>query len=243
MTTTCPNGHASQSADFCDQCGIRLGPASPQIHPGPDPGGSTDDLGPGAVVCPVCGDEVGVGGRYCENCGTDTGNPSAAQVAGRTPVAAPSVPPSPEWHLVVGCDRDYFERVEAEGIEFPAAPIERTVAIAKDRIYIGRGGAVQPDEQAVDLSPSPADAGVSRHHALLERQPDGGWTVVDCHSTNGTYLNDGTDPISCDQPVTVVDGDRIHLGAWTTITLRCVPVPSTVRPRQAESSGAGNPQR
>jgi hypothetical protein len=243
VTATCPNGHASQSADYCDQCGIRLGHTSPQIPSEGSLGDPTANPGSGVVACPVCGDQVEGGGRYCETCGTDIENASADQLAGSPPAAALSAPPPMEWELVVACDRDYFDRVEAEEIEFPAAPTEWTVSLAEDRICIGRGGAVQPGEQALDLSAPPADSGVSRHHAVFERQPDGGWTVVDCHSTNGTYLNDGADPISCEQPVPVVDGDRIHLGAWTTMTLRLVPRLSTVRPRQAESSGAGSRRR
>jgi pSer/pThr/pTyr-binding forkhead associated (FHA) protein len=44
--------------------------------------------------------------------------------------------------------------------------------------------------------------------------------VQDLGSTNGTTINDGADPIDADAPVPLGDGDRIHLGAWTTITLR-----------------------
>jgi pSer/pThr/pTyr-binding forkhead associated (FHA) protein len=43
--------------------------------------------------------------------------------------------------------------------------------------------------------------------------------VVDLGSSNGTYLNDSYDPIRPHQPVPVGDGDEIHVGAWTTLTL------------------------
>jgi hypothetical protein len=75
---------------------------------------------------------------------------------------------------------------------------------------------------------------------LLVHQSDGAWTVVDCHSTNGTYLNDDSDPISCDEPVALREGDQLHLGAWTTITLRSVPRQSTALPRRATSTAAAN---
>jgi hypothetical protein len=32
-------------------------------------------------------------------------------------------------------------------------------------------------------------------------------------------LNDDTEPIAPDVPVRLAPGDRVHLGAWTTITL------------------------
>ena len=63
------------------------------------------------------------------------------------------------------------------------------------------------------------DPGVSHLHAMLAAQSDGSWAVVDLGSSNGTYINGSTDPIKPHVPVTVADGDRIHLGAWTTLTL------------------------
>jgi hypothetical protein len=54
---------------------------------------------------------------------------------------------------------------------------------------------------------------------VLVRQPDGTWGVVDSGSANGTYLNDQLEPIPPNQLVPLAEGDRIHVGAWTTITL------------------------
>jgi pSer/pThr/pTyr-binding forkhead associated (FHA) protein len=53
---------------------------------------------------------------------------------------------------------------------------------------------------------------------LLERE--GGWLLVDPGSTNGTTLNGSNDELPVDTEVPVTDGDRIHVGAWTTIVLR-----------------------
>jgi pSer/pThr/pTyr-binding forkhead associated (FHA) protein len=43
--------------------------------------------------------------------------------------------------------------------------------------------------------------------------------IIDQDSTNGTTLNGSPDPIPPHVPVPLNDGDRIHIGAWTTITL------------------------
>jgi hypothetical protein len=43
---------------------------------------------------------------------------------------------------------------------------------------------------------------------------------VDPGSANGTRINDGNEPIAVNVPVPVGAGDRIHIGAWTTITLQ-----------------------
>jgi hypothetical protein len=53
--------------------------------------------------------------------------------------------------------------------------------------------------------------------AVLLVQPDGGWALVDPGSTNGTWLNDAADRIVTNTAVPLRQGDRIHLGAWTTI--------------------------
>jgi hypothetical protein len=55
---------------------------------------------------------------------------------------------------------------------------------------------------------------------VLLARPGGAWTLVDPGSTNGTTVNGATDPIAVNVEVPVGDGDRIHVGAWTTITLR-----------------------
>jgi class 3 adenylate cyclase len=49
------------------------------------------------------------------------------------------------------------------------------------------------------------DAGVSRRHAVLHRQPDGEFWLVDLGSVNGTYLNG----LRIFQPVKLRDGDCI----------------------------------
>jgi FHA domain/Double zinc ribbon len=242
VSFTCPDGHESASDDYCDQCGLRLGAARPQAPSERSLEASGGRREPAVITCPVCREQLASGQRYCENCGTDIQNPSAGPEAGTTQTGAEPHQPSLEWQLVVRCDRDYFDNVLADDIEFPAEPLEHTFALTKNRVSIGRVSAAQPGEQAVDLSTPPADSGISRQHARLERQPDGSWTVIDCHSTNGTYLNDRADPISSERPEPIGDGDQIHVGAWTTITLHFVPA-STVRPPPAVSFGAGSRPR
>ncbi len=43
--------------------------------------------------------------------------------------------------------------------------------------------------RADDATLSVDDAAVSRNHARIERQPDGGYVLVDLASTNGTFVN------------------------------------------------------
>jgi hypothetical protein len=55
---------------------------------------------------------------------------------------------------------------------------------------------------------------------VLLARPGGSWVLVDPGSTNGTCLNGSTATIPFNVEVPVGDGDRIHVGVWTTITLR-----------------------
>jgi hypothetical protein len=224
VTFTCPNGHASSSDDYCDQCGIRLGQATvAPATPIEENAGTAGLEQPLSSACPACGDGTEPGARYCESCGTDLANPAPAPVRAPEPTPPSSEAVPLEWQLLAVCDPGYFSRVEVDSLEFPAAAPDRMFRLTGDRVAIGRHGELRPGEQSVDLSEAPSDTGISHRHALLVHQSDGGWTIVDCHSTNGTFLNDDSDPIPCDEPVALREGDRLHLGAWTTITLLAVP--------------------
>jgi predicted ATPase/class 3 adenylate cyclase len=132
--------------------------------------------------------------------------------------AAPPVS-LPAWELVVRADREYFGRVEADDVEFPLAATERLFPLAGDRATIGRRSLSRGIYPDVDLSPAPTDTGISHQHAILVSQ-DGGWAIIDPGATNGVYLNDSPDPLPRNQPISLGENDRIHIGAWTTLSLR-----------------------
>ncbi|HZN77524.1 MAG TPA: FHA domain-containing protein, partial [Micromonosporaceae bacterium] len=109
---------------------------------------------------------------------------------------------------------------DAEAVAFPAFCPERRFELTGDEVLIGRRSRSRGIEPTVDLTGPPEDAAVSHMHALLVRTPASTWTVIDLGSANGTFVNDGTDPIVANQPVPIADGDRINVGAWTRLTLR-----------------------
>jgi FHA domain len=141
------------------------------------------------------------------------------------PPAAPR-PAAVRWTAVVTADREYFTTMmgrsgaEATGLFFPQYSPELRVPMTESQMTIGRRRHSTGEAPAIDLSRSPEDPGVSHRHAVLVRRPDGGWSVIDQDSTNGTTVNLGEDPIAPFRPVDLDDGDRVHVGAWTTITLR-----------------------
>ncbi|WP_432971290.1 FHA domain-containing protein [Dactylosporangium sp. CA-233914] len=193
----CPAGHDSEASDYCDVCGARMDAPAPA---------------PVAGQCPDCGTPRD--GRFCEVCGRDferTGSPEVP--------AEPTASPAAGWRLVASADPDHHARV-GEGVAFPAYCPERGFDLGGARVLIGRRSRSRGIAPDIDLSGQPEDPGISHAHAMLLTGPDGACTVVDLGSANGTYLNDATEPLPPDRPHPIGDGDRIHIGAWTTLTLQ-----------------------
>ncbi|MEU4268423.1 FHA domain-containing protein [Streptomyces sp. NPDC026092] len=137
-------------------------------------------------------------------------------------------PPRPAggWSAYIGPDRDYFLAMmqrsgpEATGLNLPAYSPAQHLPLQGNQISIGRRRHSTGESPDIDLSVPPEDPGVSHQHAVLVQQPDGSWAVVDQNSTNGTTINGAEEPIQPYVPVQLQDGDRVHVGAWTTITIR-----------------------
>ena len=224
----CPAGHESAADDYCDACGRRMGEAPTGGEPTPNaPAGSA----PRQPSCPVC--HTPRSGRFCEVCRFDfvTGAPTALAPGPDGPPASSTGPiasaDGAAWSAVVTADRAYFDRVIATGgpgaadIPFPVYYSERRFVLGQSRAgeekRIGRHSASRGIEPEIDLTGPPTDPGVSRLHAVLIGQPEGGWAVLDPGSENGTLVND--QEIATGVQVPLHDGDRIHLGAWTVITI------------------------
>jgi pSer/pThr/pTyr-binding forkhead associated (FHA) protein len=126
------------------------------------------------------------------------------------------------WTAVVNADREFHERVIARGgpdtVDFPPYFAERRIGLRRDTTLIGRHNHDQGVEPEIDLGIHPADRGVSTQHAVL-RIRGSGLTVTDLGSTNGTSLNGSDDLLANGEEIPLTDGDRIHIGAWTTITI------------------------
>jgi serine/threonine protein kinase len=156
-------------------------------------------------------------------------DPLPTQLAGNPlsrPAATPArVPPAAAatWTAVVAADRAYYDSVqavneqEAGSISFPGHYPEQRFRLSGTKVRIGRRSVSRRIEPEIDLTGPPGDPGVSRLHAVLTAGPDGTWSVTDADSDNGLRVN-GRD-VPPHQAVPLRDGDRIHLGAWTVITI------------------------
>jgi hypothetical protein len=201
---TCAEGHVTEATDYCTVCGS---PVTARVT-APDPSRTAATV----TKCPACG--ISISGRYGESCGHDSALP---EPAARSTATGTSV----EWTAVVTADKEYHKRVIARGgpdtVDFPEVFPDRRIVL-QDSTLIGRNNRKQGVEPGIDLGIHPIDRGVSTQHAVLQIR-DSGLTITDLGSTNGTSLNDSDDLLGNGKETALSDGDRIHVGAWTTITV------------------------
>jgi hypothetical protein len=230
MPVTCPNGHQSESTDYCDTCGAVIAGSTPAAA---DPATAQMPVVPPAATCPNCGAPREADEAFCEVCGLDFATGQLPVAPATDPTGAGAPPPAAaataEWVAVVSADHRYFESNQAESpdasVTFPTDAEVREVPLTTSEILIGRRSDSKGIFPAIDLSQPPADPGVSRKHAVLRQEADG-WVVVDQGSTNGTVVRSAVSPIKPGEAVRLHDGDHLHVGAWTRITLQRVGAPT-----------------
>ncbi|MFD3928066.1 FHA domain-containing protein [Streptomyces sp. NPDC058614] len=196
--------------------------------PGPPFGGGDDDW----VISPPSAGSPGGPGTQAGPGRPNGPGPAQGGGYGYPQPGTTQAPPGPSyqqslsWTATIGPDREYFMAMmqrsgpEAAGLNLPAYSPEQQRPLTGNQMTIGRRRHSTGDTPDIDLSVPPEDPGVSHQHAVLVQQPDGSWAVVDQNSTNGTTVNGGEEPIQPFVPVPLQDGDRVHVGAWTTITIR-----------------------
>ncbi|MEV6168679.1 FHA domain-containing protein [Streptomyces sp. NPDC051954] len=214
--STCPNGHPSETDDWCEVCGHRM---------------SCAPVPAAAELCPDCGAPREDLAQFCEGCRysfvTRTGTVSVPQSPPSQSSPRAEVPASsPTWTATVCVDHDHFARVmarsepEDQGLYVPTHAPDLHIPLTRTVITIGRRHRSTGEPPFIDLDSHPEDPGVSHEHAILVQQPDFTWSLIDKGSTNGTTVNGAEDPVAPYVPVPLKDGDRVHVGLWTTITVR-----------------------
>lgn len=202
--TTCDTcGADSVTADYCDRCGVMLRPF--------------DAPPAAALTCGHCTAPRSPADAFCEVCGLDftTGEPP---VPVDDPAAATGFPTG--WTVVIEADRAFFDANATEvvgGLTFPEGQPSRAVKLGGDELVLGRGNGTKATVADIDLTGDPA---VSRRHAILRREADGFWTLIDEGSANGTWVNDANAPVAPGAQTRLGDGDCVRLGAFSMLRLR-----------------------
>ena len=111
-------------------------------------------------------------------------------------------------------------KVAIRTCRFPKDLDRRVIPLTEPAVLIGRPSSSHDVEPHIDLSRPFEDPGVSRMHAVLERQIDGTYALVDPGSTNGTFLNNMQYPVTRRVQVALSAGDCIYLGFWTRIEIQ-----------------------
>jgi ribosomal protein L37E len=150
--------------------------------------------------CRRCGAAHRAEERFCESCGYD-------HTARAT------------WSVEIIADLEQYEHA-ASDLPFPTGRVPRVLVFEVDEITLGRRNDSRHVHPDIDLSGALADPGVSHTHACLSRDAaTGAFAITDLGSTNGTRINDDDEPIAPHQPVPLKPGDRVRVGAWTTLEL------------------------
>ncbi|MGC2661975.1 MAG: FHA domain-containing protein [Bryobacteraceae bacterium] len=104
---------------------------------------------------------------------------------------------------------------ESNSPEAPAIGVPQVVPLDRPVVLIGRRSDTRAIFPEVSLD---QDTAVSHRHAILTRSADGGITLRDIGSANGTRLNGRDVPPMTD--VAIHDGDQVTLGHWTRIAVK-----------------------
>ncbi len=227
-TVDCPKGHASTEPDYCSECGAKIGGVG-------EARATAQGFASFATgeICPDCGtvrEQNDV--AFCEVCGFnfetgahgEVGTPPAPQrvepvalQAGEAPghedIPQATVLADPRrWRVRVSVDPSLKV---AGSPEPPENFVPYTIELDQLVSLIGR-----PNE-ARGIFPEIAlafDEAVSRRHALLQKDAQGGLLLRDIGAANGTRLNGEDLPPMVDR--TVQDGDEITLGHWTRLRIQ-----------------------
>lgn len=221
----CPHCGTPRAGRFCEVDGYDFVAADLGGSPPPESvGGDADG---GAASSDAEGGGTGPGTGSGDAATGDVMEPSTN--GGPADGSAPDRSAGSGWRITLTADRAYHERVlafngpDAATMTFPPFYPQREFVLSGGQMLIGRHSRSRGINPQIDLTGPPEDPGISHSHALLVPGTDDTWSVVDLDSANGTYLNDSTDALTPNNPVTLHDGDRVHLGAWTTLTVTNTP--------------------
>jgi len=99
MLYTCPRAHQSTDADYCSECGARIGAQALNASAVAPAAPAASGLASAADICPDCATARPAGARFCEVCRYDFANRTSfsglSPAAALSPAATPAAPSAP----------------------------------------------------------------------------------------------------------------------------------------------------
>jgi hypothetical protein len=236
-TYTCPDGHTSQSGDYCDVCGLPIqataagatpsaAPATPPPLPDAGAGAPAQHTSPltldspgapgatGGRTCPNCGTDNPAGALFCENCGYDftTGQLPRPlpppDVAAELANAQPVPPPAAPDGPV-----DWVAEVWVDPDWYAAQCVTDPLPSVGAPVVVPlaeRTLLIGRTSTSRNIHPQidvSTDNGVSRRHAQLTTDGQR-WWIEDLQSSNGTFIGGAGEALP-NTPIT--PGQRVEL--------------------------------
>jgi hypothetical protein len=220
----CPNGHDSQSSDYCDTCGAPISQNGGAATGAAASGSATPEGGVTASApeaesetCPSCGADKAASALFCEACGYDftTGTmprsatppgegASAGDVEGAGQAAGDAaVSGSAPTPLAQPIGAEWVVEIwvdpdwyssQGSSDPCPSPGLPNTVLLRAKSVLVGRPSTSRNIHPEVDLT---GDPGVSRRQAQLTTDGQR-WWVEDLQSSNGTYVGPASGPLPVD---------------------------------------------
>jgi hypothetical protein len=133
------------------------------------------------MKCPVCSARIDDDARFCDQCGVELFRCPRCGTAGRGPVCTKDGSPLGRFAIAA------HQPAQHPGREAVIVLRNATLGL---RLEVNDGDILGRKEgrHAAVLA---GQASVSGRHAAVKREGDGGWTITDLDSTNGTMV-DGT---------------------------------------------------
>ena len=246
-TYPCPKGHASTDPDYCSECGALISQASaPKAPPAivaatagaevcPD---CMTPRVPGARFCEVCRHEFAASPpavaasapvpAAAASAAVAVASAAPPPVVASTPAAASAPPPSgapvpnaaaplsvpaPRLNVVVIADPTLAE-TEEQRAQCPQGQPELIFPLDLEENLVGRRSDAKKIYPEIDIS----DPGISHRHLKFVRQPEGGFTVLELGSANGTTMNGVELRPGLVTPIAA--GDELLIGMWTRLRIR-----------------------
>ncbi|MFF5721947.1 FHA domain-containing protein [Streptomyces buecherae] len=200
-----PGGHGASSVDPAGAGPIGFGERS----------SSSTGGGSGVPVCPRCGHQASATSKFCSNCGTPLR-------AGATPERA-----SETTSTISISGLEAYDSETTGQTPLPSLTPEAQAAVdalpAGSALLVVRRGPNSGSRFLLDSELTTAgrhpnsdifldDVTVSRRHVEFRRGPDGGFSVADVGSLNGTYVN--RERIDA---VLLNNGDEVQIGKYRLV--------------------------